>query len=345
MFPRSVVLAPAWLTIATIAGVGLASSNHAGAAAPTSPTPAPHFMATRSGTRPHLAASTGLLTYHGGAAGTAVQATPKVYIVFYGKQWGVASTVGSDLHFSGDPKHMAPRVQDFLRGLYGSENWSTSTTQFCDGSGIAVGRTQCGTSGRHVKHPTTTPLAGAWYDNGANAVPAPSEATIKGSAIRAARHFGNTTAASNASVHYVIVSPTGIVSPGFGSQYCAYHSSGASSVGTIAYTNLPYIPDAGKGCGQNLINSGTAGLLDGVTIVEGHEYAETLTDLLPPTGWIDAQHAENGDKCAWITSGAGKGVNATLPTGRFAVQSLWSNNAHNGTGGCVTFYNSATSQG
>jgi len=313
---------------------------------PRSPGRAARFMSTRSA-HPSVAATVGssLLSYHGGISGTAIQYTPKVYVVFYGRQWGTATTIGADLTFSGDPAHMAPRVQQFLRGMYGTENWSTSTTQYCDGTSIAVGRTQCGGSGRHTKHATSSPLAGVWYDNASNAVAAPSESSIRASAVRAAKHFGNVTAASNASAQYVIVVPTHIVPPGFGSQYCAYHSSGTSAVGTIAYTNLPYIPDAGFGCGANLVNAGTAGALDGVTIVEGHEYAETLSDLLPPKGWLDSSGAENGDKCAWITSGPGKSANVTFPTGRFAVQSLWSNNAHNNAGGCVIYYNSATSQG
>ncbi len=306
-----------------------------------------HLMAVRgsqSAVR-NGAATPAQLTFHGGVSSVAIEATPKVYVVFYGNQWGNATTVNGNLTFSGDPKKVAPRVQVFLRGLYGSENWSTSTTQYCDGLGIGAGRIQCGTSGRHIKHPTASPLAGVWYDNASSAVAAPSEATIRASAVRAARHFGNTTPAVNASVQYVIVSPHGIVPTGFGSQYCAYHSSGISSVGTIVYTNLPYIPDAGAGCGQNLVNAGSAGTLDGVTLVEGHEYAEVLTDQFPPTGWLDSSGAENGDKCAWITSGAGKGANTTFPTGRFAVQSLWSNNANGNRGGCVIFYNTASSQG
>ena len=302
-----------------------------------------HDMAVRGSHRPRNAASSSPLTFHGGAGGMAIQASAKVYVVFYGTQWGTARSVGSDLTFSNDPSGMAPRVQDFLRGLFGSENWSTSATQYCDG--VATGTAKCSSSSHHIAHPTRSPLAGTWYDNTYAAVSAPSETSIRASAVRAAKHFANLTPASNASAQYVIVVPTHIVPQGFGSSYCAYHSSGLSSVGTIAYTNLPYIPDAGTGCGQNLVHRGSAGTLDGVTVVEGHEYAEALTDLAPPTGWLDASGYENGDKCAWITSGSGAAKDITFPTGTFPVQSLWSNNAHSGAGGCVTFYNSASSQG
>ena len=47
------------------------------------------------------------------------------------------------------------------------------------------------------------------------------------------------------------------------------------------------------------------GTLDGVTIVEGHEYAETITDQNPAGGYTDSSGEENGDKCAWITPGQG----------------------------------------
>ena len=54
---------------------------------------------------------------------------------------------------------------------------------------------------------------------------------------------------------------------------------------------------------------------------------------LPPhvfrTGWLDASGAENGDKCAWISSGVGATQNVSFSTGTFAVQSLWSNKTTN----------------
>jgi len=46
-------------------------------------------------------------------------------------------------------------------------------------------------------------------------------------------------------------------------------------------------------------------LTPAITIVGGHEMGETITDQFPSTGWLDSAGAENGDKCAWITSGQG----------------------------------------
>ncbi len=38
---------------------------------------------------------------------------------------------------------------------------------------------------------------------------------------------------------------------------------------------------------------------EGVTIVEGHEYGESVTDPNPPTGWYNNREGEIGDICAW----------------------------------------------
>ena len=282
------------------------------------------------------------LVFRGSSSAHAVIASPKVYVVFYGRQWGRPTTVRSDLMFSADPLGVAPRTQQFLRGLYGTEHWSTSTTQYCDQ--VPTGTTRCPLSAHHVGHPNTSPLAGVWFDNTYDAVSGASESSIRASALRAAKHFGNLTAASNASALYVVMTPHGVGPSGFGTQFCAYHGDDISSVGPIAYTALPYIPDAGHGCGQNAVHAGAAGTLDGVSMVAGHEYAEWLTDPFGGTGWVDARGYENADKCAWIASGPGRAADVVFPTGTFPVQSLWSNSANGGQGGCVTYFAGTAAQ-
>jgi serine protease len=106
--------------------------------------------------------------------------------------------------------------------------------------------------------------------------------------------------------------------------YCAWHSSTSSSGGTIAYTNFPYQSDAGASCGSGSVNS--PGTNDGVSIVGGHEQAETETDPQPNTGWLDSGNNETGDKCAWTNL-----QNTSFSTGTFPTQPLWSNSAN----GCV----------
>jgi Putative Ig domain len=288
-----------------------------------------------------IPAATGDLSYGGGVDGIGVTTgVPRVYLVFYGSQWGSAGTNGNgDTTFSGDSVGMAPRLQRLFKGIgTNTELYSGVMTQYCQG--VSAGAQTCPSSAAHVGYPTGGALAGVWADTGSAS---PSSATghqLGVVAVAAASHFGNTTAAANRNAQYVIVSPHGTTPDGFnaGGGFCAWHdwngdttlSGGAvsSSVGDIAFTNMPYVTDAGASCGQGFVNSGSAGTLDGVTIVEGHEYAETITDQNPPGGWTDSSGAENADKCAWISSGSGASANFTFSTGTFAMQTTWSNDVH-----------------
>jgi serine protease len=233
-----------------------------------------------------------------------------------------------------------------MKGLgTGGETWSGVMTQYCQG--VFWGAQTCPSGSAHVGYPTGGALAGVWLD-ASSAAPAQATGHQLGvEAVNAAAHFANTTGSANGNVQYVIVSPTGTHPDGFktpNAQFCAWHDSTGDSTlsggsvsspyGQLAFTNLPYIPDAGASCGQGFVNPGPAGAIDGVTIVEGHEYAETLTDPYPSTGWTDFSGNENGDKCAWIRSGQGASQNLALSTGSFAVQSTWANDSSSGSGGC-----------
>ena len=270
--------------------------------------------------RPGGGASTTNLSYHGGTGGVGVETAPKVYLVFWGSQWN-----------NNDPSGEANILEAFYSGLGGS-SWLNSVTQYCQG--VPSGTVFCNGAGTAAGNQTGI-LAGFWYDNASAAPSRPRQSQLAAEAVKAAQHFGNTTSASNASVQYVIATANGNNSNGFGTQYCAYHSSAASSVGNVAYTNLPYITNAGASCGANFNGLGPNA---GITIVGGHELAETATDQFPSTGWLDSQGAENGDKCAWISSGQGAAANIALSTGTFPVQSLWSNAFNKGAGGCVLSY-------
>jgi hypothetical protein len=291
---------------------------------------------SKVGTNSSLA--TEQMTYHGGQ----VQTAQKVYVVFYGSQWGSAGANGLP---TVDPSGEASLYTSFISSLYGAgDNWSTSTTQYC--SGVAVGTKICGTAGTHVTHPASSPLAGVWVDNGIKASSRPGNTALANEAVRGANHFG----VSGTNVQIIVASPHGVVPSGFKTQYCAWHSNVSVNGVDTTYTNLPYIADAGTSCGSGYVATGSSGVnssTEGVTIVGGHEYAETVTDPLPGTteAWRDDADSttggENGDKCAWSYGTSGI---VTLNGGNYAVQSLYSNDK-NGTGGCDLFYNSSTSQG
>ena len=312
------------IRFAVVAALGLAVTGLC-SAAPVSATPshalppqaAQHVFKTKGAARPNHSNN---LSYHGGVGGIGVETAPKVYLVLWGSQWN-----------GNDPSGEAARVQGFIQGVGGS-TWLNSVTQYCQG--VSVGTVFCGSSGQHAGNPSNI-LSGIWNDNGSAAVSHPTQSQLAAEAVRAAQHFGNTTGSSNATTQYVIATAHGNNASGFGTQYCAWHSSTSSSVGNVAYTNLPYITDAGASCGANFNGLGPNA---GQTIVEGHELAETITDQFPNGGWLDRRGEENGDKCAWISSGQGASASIHLSTGTFAVQSLWSNAFNSGAGGCVLSY-------
>jgi serine protease len=269
--------------------------------------------------RPPHGGGTNNLSYHGGVGGIGVEPAPKVYLVLWGSQW----------NNNNDPSGEASLLQNFFTDV-GSSSWLNSVTQYCQG--VASGTFFCNGAGTPAGNQSGM-LVGTWFDSGSAAPNKPRQSQLAAEAVRAAQHFGNTSAGSNASVQYVIATATGSSSSGFGRQYCAYHSSTSSSVGTVAYTNLPYITDAGASCGANFNGLGPTA---GITIVEGHEAGETISDQFPNGGWLDSGGAENGDKCAWISSGQGATANVSFSGGgTFPVQSLWSNAFNSGNGGCV----------
>ncbi|MEO6701607.1 MAG: hypothetical protein ABI140_03200 [Jatrophihabitantaceae bacterium] len=287
---------------------------------------------------PNAPAVGNTLIYGGGIDGIGVTSgKPKVYIIFYGTQWGTSSTdTNGNLKFTNDTAGGAPRVQQMFKGLgTGSEKWSGVMTQYCDGSLVSAGATSCSASAAHVGYPTGGgTLAGVWYDNAAAAPSAASAAQLASEAIKGAGHFGNTTAASNRYAQYVVFSAKGANPDHYKTGgFCAWHDynkdAGVSSpYGDIAFTNLPYLLDVGASCGKNFVNSGTAGNLDGFTIVEGHEYSETITDQNPAGGWTASSGQENADECAWISSGQGASANVSMGNGSYPMQSTWSNDTN-----------------
>jgi serine protease len=214
--------------------------------------------------------------------GGPVEAAPRVYVVFWG--------------WTSDPSGEQTYLTNFLRSV-GGTSWLYTVFQYGGGW-------------------TGDLPAGTWSDSAS--IPAsPTDAQIQSEAAKAASHFG---AGTSANAEIVVATPHGHSSSGFGLSYCAYHGA-ISADPNVTYTNLPYMTDAGVNCGEDSVN-GSNGLLDGVSIVEGHELAETITDPLL-SAWYDAGGNEIGDKCAWT------GLRDIIVSGKsFAVQPLW-NNAFN----------------
>lgn len=242
------------------------------------------------------------LVYNGGP----VQHAPKVYLVFWG--W---SSAGDTTH---DPDGLANYLVNFTNALGGS-NLGNVQTQYYD----------------NVNGNITNPhpeYAGVWYDSSSLPPSNYVEADIQGEANKAVSHFGY-----SADADYFVVTPHNYTTSGFGSQWCAFHNSMTGGSGPVAYTDFPYVPDAGTGCGVGNVNA--PGTLDGVSIVGGHEMIETITDPGAGNGWLDTSGSEIGDKCAWTND-----QNVSLYGGAsFPVQPEWSN----AISGCAFSYGTVPS--
>jgi hypothetical protein len=241
--------------------------------------------------------------YHGGA----VQVGARVYVVFWGPKWRRAAFAAAYSY-----------VREFFAGVGGS-SWTADLTQY---------RVRAGGQ-----------LRGVYVDDAA-----PPKIVGPTQLAAVVRWFASKERLSGSDVQIVVAAQQGTCfSDGFAgscgkpnpnASYCAYHTTAHG----IPYVNLPYEPDAGKLCGEHLVNKGARGEFDGFSISGGHEYAETITDPLPESGWIDLRDTVSGgeiaDKCE--LGGAPFRVHDPLGdvrmnTGSFAMQSLWSNKA----GRCV----------
>ena len=299
------------------------------------------------------AATTGTetLSYGGGTSSQdgnvgVMSGKVKVYLVFYGNQWGTQGTdANGDATFSGDPDGAAPVAQQMFKGIgTGGELWSADLTQWCDGPNVSAGATSCPSNANFVPYQSGGVLAGVWEDNSVASPSAASGNQLAQEAIKAAQHFGNTTAASNRYAYYVIMSPHGTNPDNYQGSYCAWHDwngdttltggAASSSVGDLAFSNQPYNMDSGSGCGVGFVNS--PGTLDGWTMTLGHEWHEMMSDQFPAGGFTNQTGSsyngqENSDECAWIAPGtAGGAANVTLGSaGTFAEQASWSNDTNN----------------
>jgi hypothetical protein len=262
--------------------------------------------------------------------GTVLQ-SPGAYVIFWGSEWQTGFTVNGYTNVQA-----MTYVQDLFNGIGGS-SWANIDAQYC--MGVAAGTVHCPSTAALVGNPSTQLLAAPWVDSGVAVPGTPSNSDIANEAIRATSHFGY-----NPHANYLVFTPTGKSTAGFGSGFCAWHSglirynNVSHSYEILSFSNIPYQPDQPSTCGRNFVNMVSDlyghGEFDGLSIVAGHEYAESVTDPDATSGWYDTGSVftgEIGDKCAWDV----QTQNVTLGGKDFAMQPLWSNYASSGTGGCA----------
>jgi hypothetical protein len=258
----------------------------------------PHYMVTRQTSHP--AVNPDLQIVYGNGP---VLVAPKMYIIF----WGYGTY--------GDASKVKPLLEQYAKVIGGSQYNNIYTQYYQIAGGVET----------YITNPSNQ-FGAVWSDN-ANTVPLhPTHAQIAAEAIKGVAHFGYD---SNGS--YVVATPHLHSSSGFGTSWCAYHSSTISDRKVISYTNLPYIPDAGANCGANITSPppDETSADEGVTIVEGHEYGESVTDPNPPTGWYNKFYGEIGDICAWRNI-----LNDPFGSKSYTSQPMFSN----ASGSCVHSY-------
>jgi hypothetical protein len=228
----------------------------------------PHYMITAKMASSRVRQDI-TLSYGGGP----VLVHPHIYITFWG------------YNTYGDPNSVKPLLSRYGRVLGGSP-LNNVETQYYE---------KVGSKTINITNPLKQRLKLPWEDD-VNPVPSqPTDAQVAAEAAKAVAHFGY-----DANGSYVVATPHGHSIAGFGTSFCAYHSSTIVNSKPVAYTNLPYMPDAGGSCGAGFISppSDETSADEGVTIVEGHEYAESITDPVPFSGW-NSGFGEIGDLCAW----------------------------------------------
>jgi serine protease len=258
----------------------------------------PKYMATRSNVTP--AVSGILFNYNGGV----VLTKPKAYLILWGyKKYG-------------DPDAVAKLLKSYLKAMGGSP-YTNIYTQYYQ---------KISNKQTNITNPKKQ-FGGVWDDE-TNAVPSnPTDAQVAAESLQGVAHFGY-----NANASYIVATPTGHSSSGFGTEWCAYHSDTFQGSNMVSYTNLPYMPDAAGNCGANYMSppSDESGTDEGVTIVEGHEYGESVTDPNPGAGWYNNQYGEIGDACAWTNIQNDKFRKKT-----YTAQPMYSNASES----CVHSYN------
>jgi hypothetical protein len=232
----------------------------------------------------------GVLSYDNGP----VLLKPKAYVIF----WGYRKY--------GDPDRVAPLIEAYFKAV-GASRHNAVYTQYYD---VARGKTNYITNFKGQ-------LGGVWFDE-ENPVPAePTDAAVAQESLHGVSHFGY-----DANGSYIVATPHGRNSQGFGTQFCGYHSATSGSGGNlVAYTNLPYVPDAGTACyADDIVPPKDESAKDeGVTIIAGGEYGASITDPNPGTGWYSFEYGE-------ITECTGRGIqNDKFGKKSYTTGALYSN--------------------
>jgi hypothetical protein len=271
------------------------------------------FYAKSNGARPN---ATGIF-YHGGTviAGPSITNVVAIY-------WGRGTIYSGQVAGRGTGSADPTLIGSFLRNLGGSPYFNINTTYY-NGSGTRVlnrvNYTSFWTTGSDIAGPSASPTDADMV-----------KVIQQGITLGKIAYDPNTV--------YAIFTGVGInLGGGFGTQYCAYHTHGTTTRGTVYYAAMPRNQNFPSACTSGFAspNTDVAGNAEVNTLA--HEIEETTTDPMA-NAWYDNRGYENADKCAWTwgavqTAPNGGAYNMRLADGRYyLVQRNWVNA---GSGGCA----------
>jgi hypothetical protein len=248
----------------------------------------------------------------------------RVWIVYWGKDWGngINGFAFPRAVYTGDvitETEYINYLETFLETIGGTPYLDTQTQY---GAGNPGANLPFGILMDHWFDPSPIPLT-------------PSGDDIQGEVINAYAHFANEIGSNDQAI-IVVALPPGRGDTSFVAKAgprCGYHNHvnsvfGQANSTPAYYIVLPFQPDA-PNCWSFSANPPPSdavghGILDGVSKVLGHEYAETITDPMGGS-WFTLSGAETGDLCNSSVSNIGY---SSFGSGFYwAAQLLWSNSA------------------
>ncbi|CAN5811943.1 hypothetical protein BH11GEM2_BH11GEM2_04960 [soil metagenome] len=272
------------------------------------------FYAKSNGSRPSSGSG---ISYHGGTviAGPAVTKVVGIY-------WSAGTIYAGQAAGNGTGATDPTLIGSFLRGLGGSPYFNINTTYYNASGSKVLNQVQ---------------YTSYWSTGSTCAGPSASPTDAQMVAlIQCGLNAGKI--AYDPNTVYAIFTASGInLGGGFGSQYCAYHTHGATSSGNVYYAAMPYNQQYVSGCTSQYASPNADAAANSEVNTLAHEIEETTTDAMG-NAWYDSRGYENADKCAWTwgtvqTAGNGGKYNMTFADGKqYLVQQNW---VASGSGGCA----------
>lgn len=271
------------------------------------------------------------INYHGG---TVLQNGTNVVAIYWGSAPGsvgyqnLPSGTGAG---SGDASLIGTFLNSFskLTDAAAGKNYFNINGTYYTGSATAP------------NYITPTVTYTAYWNTVGSGAPLPSASPTDADMVALVQWgLNNGKLAYDANTLYAIFTGTGVnLGGGFGSQYCAYHTHGATSQGNVFYAAMPYTQQYPSGCTSQFASPNADVAANSEVSTLAHEIEETTTDDMG-NAWFDTRGNENADKCAYMwgttkTTTNGGVYNESYNGTYFLIQQNWVNA---GSGGCATGY-------